>query len=113
MGNPSFLELGDEDLNCRVTLLCGLHSEEKAELVLGNYIASEKPRPVMKSEAFLMRARLRARQGRFLEARTDAGMSIKLIENDQALKSARQMDQIELEKEIPGYAAFIKAHPEK
>lgn len=113
MGNPSFLDLGDEDLDCRVTLLCALHSEEKAELVLGKYIASGKPRPVMKSEAYIMRARLRARQGRFVEARTDAGMSIQVIGNDQALKSKLQMDQIGLENEIPGYAAFIKAHPGK
>jgi len=93
--------------------LCRLNAQDKAEKLLENFISAVEPPAREKSRAFLQRARMRAEQGKFADAQTDARKSIELIADEPLEKTKRQMDLMEIQKSHPGYAAYLKTHPEK
>jgi len=113
VNDPSFLVLGNDDLDYRVALLCGLGAAEKADELLGGVIAKESGSTRQKSKVFFERARVRAGLGKFAAARTDAEQSVALADGNPALKALREMDITQLQKDIPAYADFLKSLPEK
>jgi len=112
LDDPSFLVLGNDKLDYRVALLSHLNTD-KAEEFLGNFITKESRTPREKSEAFVERARLRAKLGSFAKARTDADQSMTLIAGNSALKTQREIDILKIENEIPAYAEYVKSLPGK
>ncbi len=111
--DPSFLVLGNDDLGYRVALFCSLGAEIKAEEFLGNFVTKESSSAREKSEALVERARVRAKLGRYAEARTDAEESVALAGSNLALKTQLQNDIAGMVKDIPAYADYLKSHLEK
>jgi serine/threonine protein kinase len=110
---PSFLVLGNDDLGYRVALFCALGAEAKAEEFLGNFVTKESSSAREKSEALVERGRVRAKLGRYADARTDVEESVALAGSNLALKTQLQNDIARIAKDIPAYADYLKSRSEK
>ena len=112
MDDPSFLVLGDDNLDYRVELL-GRLDADKAEEFLEAFLESTANGTSAKSAALLARTRLRAKNHKYAEALADTGMALALAKNDPVLKASVTMKISGIEGEFPGYAAYLKTRPEK
>jgi serine/threonine protein kinase len=112
LNDPSFLVLGDDEVGYRVELL-GRLDIDKAEEFLKSHLGSPPPTKFATSEALLARTRLRAKSGKFSEARADAEMVLALFEGDPVLRAGTEMKLSGIEDEFPAYAAYLKTLPEK
>jgi len=111
--NPDFLELGKDDLGFRVTLLNRLHAGGKAEQILTGLIDAKTSPGDTKMKALRERVKLRVKLGMFAEANVDYAQAETLAENNPTIISNLQADRLALEKEVPGYAAYLKTRTVK
>lgn len=113
MEDPAFTTPGTDDLAYRVSLLCRLHAADKAETLLDQALKSSSMSARKRSEALILRAKMRAQLAKFAEAHSDAKEALAATEQDAALKADLQMKLLKLESDYPAYAAYLIAHPGK
>jgi len=113
IGNPVFTTPGTDNLSYRVQLLCRLNAADKAEVLLDRVLEDASLASTKRSDALVRRAEVRARLGKFAEARADAMEAIAAAGNDAALKAGVEMKLLKIEEGFPAYAAYLKTRPGK
>jgi serine/threonine protein kinase len=111
--NPAFTIPGTDNLSYRVQLLSRLDAAEKAESLLDQVLENPSLTSKKRSDALIQRAEVRAKLGKFPEARGDASLAHEIAGQDSALKAGVKMRILRLESDHPSYAAYLKANPGK
>jgi hypothetical protein len=111
--NPAFTIPGTDNLSYRVQLLSRLDAAEKAESLLNQVLENPSLTSKKRSDALIQRAEVRAKLGKFPEARGDASLAQEMAGQDSALKAGVKMRILRIESDHPSYAAYLKANPGK
>ena len=111
--DSAFTTPGTNDLAYRVQLLCRLNAADKAEILLDRVLADSSLKTSKRSDILVRRAEVRARLGKFAEARSDAMQALAGAGDDATLKAALEMKLLEIEEGVPAYAAYLKSQRQK
>jgi hypothetical protein len=108
INDPSHLILGSDNLSYRVELLTRLGNPAAARQLLDNYVLSGAATPLEKSQGLIERARLRTGFGNYDEARADVERALLLAGDSPAERTHCQLELAEIERDYPGFAAYLK-----
>ena len=111
--DPSFATLGSDNLSYRVELLARLAFFPAANQILAKCLAEDAATPGQRAFVLMEDARHRCRFADYEAASIAVRRALELVAEEPSELALRQAELLELERDSPGFALFLRAQTGK